>query len=207
MSRCRSRCRPRCCCPGSPGIPGTHGVPGPAGPSVAGQGYASGPPIVLSAISSLPETRLVGLVGSGNSASGVTLLSAGVTPTLDITNPGIALFSQIYVAPQARTFTSLYAYFQLTAGITVGGTVSVNVSLYTAPTTGNIFTRANSTLVTLTPTLTGVVNIGTLLSGSAALAFSVPAGTRYTLVYDTESTGLTVLLAIAGTASAGLTWS
>jgi BclB C-terminal domain-containing protein len=61
------------------------------------------------------------------------------------------------------------------------------------------------TLISLTPALSGIVSIGTLLNGTlTGLNIPVTAQTRLMLVFSATASGLSLLNTVAGYASAGL---
>lgn len=63
----------------------------------------------------------------------------------------------------------------------------------------------NSVFINLTPSLTGVISIGTLLNGSlTGLNIPVTAQTRLMLVLSATASGVNLINTIAGYASAGL---
>jgi BclB C-terminal domain-containing protein len=109
--------------------------------------------------------------------------------------------------PRDGTITALAAYYSLSAALSlIGSTVTVTAQLYSSTTPNNIFTAVPGATVTLAPSLTGLVTIGTVLSGlTTGLAIPVTAGTRLLLVFTPAVTaGLDIATAIAGSASAGL---
>ena len=87
----------------------------------------------------------------------------------------------------------------------IGSTVVVTAQIYQSTTPNNVFSPIAGTLINLTPSLTGVISIGTLLNGSlTGLSIPVTARTRLMLVLSASASGLTLLNTIVGYASAGL---
>ncbi len=141
-------------------------------------------------------------VGFGSSAQGLTVLGA----TIDITNAAGTLSNFAFQVPRAGTITSFSAFFSTTAALSlIGSTVTVTAQIYQSVTPNNVFSPIAGTLVNLTPSLTGVISIGTLLNGSlTGLSIPVTARTRLMLVLSATASGLTLLNTVAGYASAGL---
>nr|WP_302600734.1 exosporium glycoprotein BclB-related protein [uncultured Acetatifactor sp.] len=147
---------------------------------------------------------LVGLpafVGFGSSAQGLTALGA----TIDITNASGTLSNFAFQVPRAGTITSFSAFFSTTAALSlIGSTAVVTAQIYQSTTPNNVFSPIAGTLINLTPSLTGVISIGTLLNGSlTGLSIPVTARTRLMLVLSASASGLTLLNTIVGYASAG----
>ena len=145
---------------------------------------------------------LPAFVGFGSSAQGLTVLGTSI----DITNAAGTLSNFAFQVPRAGTLTSFTAFFSTTVALTlVGSTVSVNAQIYQSTTPNNVFSAVAGTQITLTPSLTGTVNVGTLLTGSlTGLNIPVTAQTRLMLVLSASATGLTLLNTVTGYASAGL---
>ena len=69
----------------------------------------------------------------------------------------------------------------------------------------NTMTVVPGTTVTLTPSLTGVISIGTISKGIlTGLNINVPAGTRLMLVLTARASGLSLVNTVAGYVSAGV---
>lgn len=92
------------------------------------------------------------------------------------------------------------------AAVTLLGTVTVHATVFRAPAGSNTFTATAAT-VDLTPTLTGLIAIGDLVSGTTTVPpVPVAAGDRLLMVYSITATGLGDLAAtVTGAASAGIT--
>ncbi|MEO2204871.1 exosporium glycoprotein BclB-related protein [Paenibacillus pabuli] len=165
--------------------------------------YASGLPVALTTVlGGLLNTS--SLVGFGNSAGGVSV-NGGI---IDLTGAAGTLLNFAFSASRAGTITSLAAYFSTTAGLSlVGSTVTITAQLYQSTTPNNSFTAVPGAVVTLAPTLTGVLALGTISSGlTTGLSIPVAAGDRLLMVFSASVTaGIDVASTIAGYASGSLT--
>jgi len=142
------------------------------------------------------------LVGFG--ASGATLSVLGAT--IDLTGgPGLATDFAFSVS-RDRTITSIAAYFSTTVALTlVGSTVTLTAQLYSSPTPDNTFTPIPGTLITLAPSLTGVVALGTISNALlTGLSIPVTAQTRLLMVFSATAAGLSLINTVDGYASGGL---
>lgn len=191
---------------GADGATGATGATGPTGPTgVAGTGaiipFASGLPVSLTTIAG-GLAGIPAFVGFGSSAQGLTVLGASI----DITNASGTLSNFAFQVPRAGIITSFSAFFSTTVGLSLpGSTVAVRAQIYQSATPNNVFSPIAGTLINLTPSLTGIVSIGTLLNGSlTGLNIPVTAQTRLMLVFSATASGLTLLNTVAGYASAGL---
>lgn len=183
-----------------------HGATGPTGPTgVAGTGaiipFASGVPVSLTTIAG-GLAGLPAFVGFGSSAQGLTLLGS----TIDITNASGTLSNFAFQVPRAGVITSFSAFFSTTAALSlIGSNVTVNAQIYQSATPNNVFAPIAGTLIGLTPSLTGIISVGTLLNGAlTGLNIPVTAGTRLMLVFSATASGVTLINTVAGYASAGL---
>ncbi len=145
---------------------------------------------------------LPAFVGFGSSVQGITLLGA----TIDITNASGTLSNFAFQVPRAGIITSFSAFFSTTVSLSlVGSTVTVNAQIYQSTTPNNVFSPIAGTLISLSPSLSGIVSLGTLLNGSlTGLNIPVTAQTRLMLVFSATASGLTLVNTVAGYASAGL---
>lgn len=187
-------------------IHGATGATGPTGPTgVAGTGaiipFASGVPVSLTTIAG-GLAGLPAFVGFGSSAQGLTLLGS----TIDITNASGTLSNFAFQVPRAGVITSFSAFFSTTAALSlIGSNVTVNAQIYQSATPNNVFAPIAGTLIGLTPSLTGIISVGTLLNGAlTGLNIPVTAGTRLMLVFSATASGVTLINTVAGYASAGL---
>ncbi|MBE7681209.1 exosporium glycoprotein BclB-related protein [Paenibacillus sp. P13VS] len=193
--------------PGATGVTGATGAPGSTGATgAAGAGaiipYASGLPVSLTTVlGGLLNTS--SLVGFGNSASGVSV-NGGI---IDLTGAAGTLLNFAFSASRAGTITSLAAYFSTTAGLSlVGSTITITAQLFRSTTPNNSFTAVPGAVVTLTPSLTGVLALGTISSGlTTGLSIPVAASDRLLMVFSASVTaGIDVATTLAGYASGGL---
>ncbi len=189
---------------GITGATGSTGATGATGAAALGAiiPYASGLPIALTTTTG-GIVGTVGLVGFGNSTSGLT----PVAGSIDLTGaPGNAL-DFAFSMPRDGTITSIAAFFSNTVALSlVGTTVTVTADVYTSTTPDNTFTIVPGTTVTLTPPLTGVLSIGTTSSGIiSGLNIPLTAGTRVLVVFSITASGTTLINTVAGYASAGIT--
>ncbi|WP_051624296.1 exosporium glycoprotein BclB-related protein [Clostridium akagii] len=200
---------------GATGPTGANGITGPTGPVGAtgptganGAGaiipYSSGLPVLLTTIVG-GLVGLPGFVGFGSSAQGIAVLGA----TIDLTGAGGTLLNFAFSVPRDGTITSIAAYFSTTAALSlVGTTITVNAQLYSSTTPNNTFVPIAGTLVTLSPSITGIVAIGAISNGIlTGLSIPVSAQTRLLMVFSTTATGLALINTVAGYASAGVTIS
>ncbi len=194
---------------GATGATGADGATGPTGATgatgVAGTGaiipFASGLPVSLTTIAG-GLAGLPAFVGFGSNAQGLTLLGS----TIDITNASGTLSNFAFQIPRAGIITSFSAFFSTTVALSlVGSTVAIRAQIYQSPTPNNVFSPIAGTLINLTPSLSGVISIGTLLNGSlTGLNIPVTAQTRLMLVFSATASGLSLLNTVVGYASAGL---
>ncbi|KHL95965.1 hypothetical protein QW71_09315, partial [Paenibacillus sp. IHB B 3415] len=190
---------------GATGTAGATGVTGATGATGSGAiiPYASGLPVSLTTvIGGLLNTS--SLVGFGSSSTGVSV-TGGI---IDLTGAAGTLLNFAFSVPRAGTITSLAGYFSTTAGLSlVGSTVTITAQLFQSTTPNNTFTAVPGALVTLAPTLTGVLALGTISSGlTTGLSIPVTAGTRLLMVFSaTVTAGIDVATTVAGYASGGVT--
>ncbi len=126
--------------------------------------------------------------------------------SIDITNASGTLSNFAFQVPRAGIITAFSAFFSTTAALSlIGSTVTVNAQIYQSTTPNNVFTPIAGTLINLTPSLTGVISIGTLLNGAlTGLNIPVTAQTRLMLVFSAAASGLSLVNTVIGYASAGL---
>jgi BclB C-terminal domain-containing protein len=188
---------------GAAGATGATGIAGPTG--AAGTGavipFASGLPVSLTTI----VGGLAGIpafIGFGNSAVGLTVLGS----VIDLTGAASTLLNFAFSVPFSGTITSIAAYFSTTAALSLSGsTVIITAQLYRSAAPNNSFSAIPGTLVTLTPSLSGILSIGAVTSGLlSGLSIQVTAGTRLLLVFSATASGLTLINTVAGYASGGI---
>ena len=197
---------------GDPGCEGPKGDMGPQGPAgatgptgIAGTGaiipFASGLPVALTTIAG-GLAGLPAFVGFGSNVQGLTVLGS----TINITNAAGTLSNFAFQVPRDGIITSFSAFFSTTAALSlVGSTVTVNAQIYQSSTPNNVFSPIPGTLISLAPSLSGIISIGTLLNGAlTGLNIPVTAQTRLMLVFSATASGLALVNTVAGYASAGL---
>ncbi|MGC5771964.1 collagen-like repeat preface domain-containing protein [Paenibacillus pabuli] len=189
---------------GIAGVTGATGVTGVTGATGSGAiiPFASGGPAILTTVLG----GLVGttsLIGFGSSATGISLVGGTIDLTGTLVGP---LINFAFSAPRDGVITSLAAYFSTTVALSlVDSTVTITAQLFSSPTPNNAFTAVPGAVVTLAPSLTGIVGLGSISSGiTTGLAIPVTAQTRLLLVFSATATGLTLVNTVVGYASGGL---
>jgi BclB C-terminal domain-containing protein len=138
-------------------------------------------------------------VGFGSNLPGISAAS-GTISLVGLTNFAFSV-------PRDGTITSLAGYLSVSAGISlIGSTVTVSAQLFQSTTPDDTFVAVPGAVVTLAPTLTGLISIGDVASGiTTGLSIPVTAGTRLLLIFSADVTaGLDLAAAVAGYVSAGL---
>ncbi|MNB96672.1 hypothetical protein D3C75_438780 [compost metagenome] len=123
--------------------------------------------------------------------------------TIDVTNSANTAFS----APANGTITSLSGYFSLSNALSlVGSTITITGQLYASTTPNNVFTPIPGAIVTLAPSMTGILAVGTTMNGiTTGLSIPVTAQTRLMMVYTaTVVAGIDTATTINGYVSGGL---
>lgn len=139
------------------------------------------------------------LLGFGSSVTGVSLIGNSINTT--------TIANMAFSMPRDGTITSMAAYFSTTVALSlVGTTVTLTAQLYASTTPDNVFFPIPGAIVTLSPTLTGVVGIGSISDGlTTGLNIPVSAGTRLLMVFAADVTaGIDIATTITGFASAGV---
>ncbi|WP_201024328.1 exosporium glycoprotein BclB-related protein, partial [Sporosarcina koreensis] len=195
---------------GATGTQGIQGVPGPTGATGATGATAAGTVIPFASGIPVALTTLVGgaagtggLIGFGNSAPTLSALGANIDLTGTIAGP---LTNFAFSFPRAGTITSISAYFSVTAGLSLAlGSITITAQLYQSTTPNNIFTPIPGAIVTLTPSLAGLISLGAITGGiTTNLNIAVTPQTRLLMVFSATANGLTIATTIAGYASAGV---
>ena len=158
-----------------------------------------------------PNTGSIIPFSSGITPVVLTTLVGGLVGTTSLIGFGTAIPGITIVGNTidlSGVITEISASFTETAGLNLGlGSVSVTAQIFRAPAGSSIFTATNAR-VTLTPPFTGLVTIGQTSYGSANVPpVPVAQGDRLLMVYSLAGTGITVVTALTGTASAGITIS
>jgi BclB C-terminal domain-containing protein len=164
--------------------------------------YASGLPVALTTVlGGLLNTSAV--VGFGSNASNVSIAGGDI----DLTGAAGTLLNFAYSVPRSGTITSMSAYFSTTVALAlIGSTVTITAQLYQSTTPNNSFSPIPGAVVTIAPSLTGLIAVGNTGSGiTSGLNIPVTAGTRLLLVFSANVTsGLDIATVVAGYASGGV---
>lgn len=175
-------------------------------PSGGGTGtiipYSSGLPSTMTTIAG-GLSGTASILGFGNNASGVNIVGG----TIDLTGAAGTNLNYAFSVPRAGTITSLSAYFSSTTALAlIGSTVTLTAQLYQSSSFNNVFTPVPGATVTLAPSLTGVIALGSVSNGiTTGLSIPVTAQTRLLMVITATATGLTLINTVNGYTSAGLT--
>ncbi|PWJ58057.1 BclB C-terminal domain-containing protein [Dyadobacter jejuensis] len=159
--------------------------------------YASGTPITMNTtVGGLTDNASV--IGFGSSTSGISLVGGNISAAF-IPNMAFSM-------PRDGTITSISAYFSNTVAITlVGSTVTISAQLYQSTTLNDLFTPVPGAIVTLAPSLTGIVAIGSISNGiTSGLNIPITAQTRLMLVFNISADGMSHIHVVTGYASAGV---
>jgi BclB C-terminal domain-containing protein len=108
--------------------------------------------------------------------------------------------------PRDGTITSMSAYFSSTTALAlIGTTITVTEQLYCSTTPDNVFTAVPGANVTLAPSLTGIIAIGTIANGiTTGLSIPVTAQSRCVPVFSVSAAGITLVNTVEGYVSGGL---
>lgn len=186
---------------GATGVVGTTGATGAAGNFQSGAiiPFASGNTTALS-------------FASGGGVDTVSILSFGmhvddVSLQIDGTINLGSRSNEAFSLSEDATITAIAAYFSTNFALDLTGTTaSITAQLYASSVPNNIFTAIPGASVTLSPSFTGIVSVGTVASGLVTgLSIDVTAGTRLILVFLETATGNVVSGgSISGYASGGV---
>jgi BclB C-terminal domain-containing protein len=110
-----------------------------------------------------------------------------------------------FSVPRNGAITSLAAFFSTTAAVTLSPavTATIQAQVWRSTSSSNIFNPIPGAVVTLAPSLTGLIVIGTIRSGTATVNIPVTAGERLIMVFSVTSPGGQASV-VTGVASAGL---
>ncbi|WP_330659760.1 exosporium glycoprotein BclB-related protein [Caproiciproducens faecalis] len=178
---------------------------GPAGATGATGATGAGAiiPFASGAVTTV-TTVLGGLAGTnalvGFGSNDTALIVGGL---IDIGGSSSLAFSM----PRDGTITSMSAYYSVAAAASlIGSTVTITTQLYSSTTPNDSFAPVAGALVTLTPALTGLVNIGQTSSGLVTgLSIPVTADTRLMFVVSASVTaGIDIATTLTGFVSGGL---
>lgn len=200
---------------GATGATGATGLIGLAG--ATGATGATGLPgldsngTIIPVASGLPVALTTVLGGILNTSAAVGFgSSSAVTPiggVIDLTGAPGTLLNFAFSMPDDGTITSISAYFSNVVALTlVGSTITITAEVWTSTTPDNTFTPVPGALVTLAPSYTGILAIGSTSSGiTTGLSIPLTAGTRVMIVFSADVTaGIDLATVISGYASAGV---
>lgn len=160
---------------------------------------ASGIPVSITTVAG----GLVGtpaFIGFGSSAPGISI----VGNTINLTNPSGTLTNFAFSMPRDGTINDVSVFFSVTSALSlVGSTVTIHAQLYASAVPNNTMTQLGPD-ITLSPSLTGVISIGDILTTNQSLNIPVTAQTRIMLVVTASATGLSLVNTVAGYVSAGI---
>ena len=183
---------------GSAGATGATGATGAAGSSTIIP-VSSGLTVTLTTAAGGVESD-AGVIGFGNS----DVVTYG--STIDLTGGSGQNVNQAFSVPRAGTISSITGYFSNTSALSlIGTTVTIKGQLFSSSTPDNTFSPVAGATVTLAPSLTGIVSIGNVSSGSTTgLSIPVTAGTRLLMVYSATASGVSLINSVEGYASGGI---
>ena len=196
---------------GATGVTGATGATGATGIGITGATGATGADAIANAIIPFSSGEPITLttnnentdgvpsfIGFGGSFAGTTALQPSINMAL-INNHSFSM-------PRDGVIDSLTAYFSTTIPTDLTNTnVTISARLYSSTTPNNTFDEVPGTLVTLTPTLSGNVPIGTIAKATINnLNIPIAAETRLLLVFAAKSVGDRFQNSIIGYASGGL---
>ncbi|TCC96255.1 exosporium glycoprotein BclB-related protein [Pedobacter hiemivivus] len=163
--------------------------------------FSSGVPVTLTTIAGgLAGTP--SFIGFGSSAPSPSVLGS----TIDLTGAAGTPLNFAFSMPRSGTIKSMSAYFSTTAALAlIGSTVTITAQLYSSTSPDNSFTAVPGASVTLAPSLSGIISIGSISNGiTTGLNIPVTAQTRFLLVFSSSAAGISLITTVNGYASAGL---
>ncbi|HHW25693.1 MAG TPA: hypothetical protein GXX22_09605, partial [Clostridiales bacterium] len=176
------------------GPPGPEGPPGPGAIIPLASGTPAQATTTLGGIANTSSS-----IGFGFNVPGIIVLGNEIN-LLNLSNTA-------FIVPRDSTLEGVFAFFSVTAALAlVGSEVTVSVRVFESTTPDNAFTEIAAAATPLTPTLTGLISVGDILTGSTTgIGYPLTAGTRLLVVVSAEVTGgLDIATAVAGQVSAGL---
>lgn len=158
---------------------------------------SSGNPITLTT-TQINTDGVPAFIGFGASAPGKDIIGN----TIDITT----LPNMAFSIPRNGTITSFAAYFSISDTIDLtNATATIGARIYRSASLNNVFTQISETAIDLTPTISGVVTQGTIVTGNLTnLNIPVSANDRLLIVFTARASGQTFNNNILGYASAGI---
>ncbi|MDO4283399.1 MAG: exosporium glycoprotein BclB-related protein, partial [Clostridia bacterium] len=185
---------------GATGPTGATGATGPTALSNAIIPLASGDPITLTT-----NNEGVDGVASFISFGNGTASNIALAPSLNLTS----LDNHSFSMPRDGVITGFAAYFSTSTPLDLTGTTAtITARIYRSSTTDNVFTEIPGTVITLSPSISGIVPEGTAVRGIISnLNIPVSAETRLLVVFASRSVGDRFQNSIQGYASAGISLS
>ncbi|NTW33434.1 MAG: hypothetical protein HGB12_12570 [Bacteroidetes bacterium] len=162
--------------------------------------YSSGGTFAMTTIAGGLSGNL-GLLGFGNYAT-----TSAVGGNIDLTGSTGTNLNYAFSMPFSGNITSISAYFSLTSAMAlIGTTVDVQATLYKSSAPDNIFTEIPGATVSLSPSLTGILAIGTVMNGiTTGLSIPVNPQDRILMVFSSTAAGLSLVNTTTGYASGGV---
>lgn len=144
-----------------------------------------------------------GLVGFGFSGPTLEVLGANI----DLTGAAGTLLNFAFSLPRAGTIESMAAYFSTTAALNlIGSAITIRAQLYRSTAPNNTFEPIPGAELLLSPSLNGILDLGAVSTADVSgLSIPVAAGTRLLMVFSATASGVSLVNAVAGYASAGVT--
>ena len=147
--------------------------------------------------------------GNSSTVSEIPIDGTGVTNGVSVTGGAIDATTggnQAESMPRDATITSFSAYDSTSVALSlVATTITVQAQLYSSPTPDNTFTPIPGAVVTLAPSLTGVISIGSVSNGTTTgLSIPVTDQTRLMVVFSASATGISTTNTITAFTSAGV---
>lgn len=187
---------------GDVGPQGPQGIQGPQGEAGAdGEDGAPGAGTIFSSNSGVPAVATSIAGGLAGSVTTMPPNGTGLETGVPITGGQIARiqapsgFDHGQVIARDGTITAVNAQTSLAAAMAlVGTTVTQQVSVWKASTAGSDYSPIPGAMVTLSPSLTGILPIGTTADGTVTgLSIPVVAGDRLLVVYSVTSAGVQLI--------------
>lgn len=189
---------------GPQGVIGPVGPQGPQGEPGVSNGnlipFASGMPVVLTAGGGdAPGTPA--FIGFGFAAPGVPIIDNKI----NLANPAGSITNFAFTVPKDSVITNISALFSTTvAQVILNSTVTIWVELFYSPSSSNTLTGISASKLALSPSLNGIVALGTVSSVIKEVYIPVSAGGRLMMVFFAETAGITPVNTVIGYASAGI---
>ncbi|MEG0314030.1 MAG: exosporium glycoprotein BclB-related protein [Erysipelotrichaceae bacterium] len=182
---------------GPAGATGPVGPMGPVGSTIIVP-FASGMPIKLST-KDCDDTNA--FLGFGNSCKGIPT----VGQQIDMNQGCGCAVNMAFSIPRTAKITSISAYFSSTCNANLSNTVAIIEAAIYIANANNVFTLAPTSVLNLTPALTGIIQKGTNCMGIANnLNITLNPMDRILLVFSIAANSSATNINIEGFASAGI---